>query len=160
MRLVTITIVMFISWVLLSGHFEAWLLISGAACAFAVALVGLRMGYADEEGHPLGLVLRGLIYWPWLLKEIVVSALDVTAIIINPKLPISPVMIKIKASQKTAVGFTSYANSITLTPGTISALVSSRDHEIVVHAISRDSAMGLADGKMDRRVSWFEGRAS
>lgn len=157
MRLITLTLTMFVFWLFLSGHSSAWLVISGAVCAFAVALFGYRMGYLDDEGHPIRQLPRGLVYWPWLVKEIILSALSVTRLILHPKLPISPVLVRVKASQNTPVGLSTYANSITLTPGTISARISARDHEILVHGITRASAMGLADGKMDGNVSWFEG---
>lgn len=160
MRLASIALAMFVYWLLLSGHTEPWLLASGAVVAVAVALFGLRMGYADEEGHPVGLIPRGLVYWPWLVKEIVISALHVARLVLDPKLPISPTLIRVKATQKTSTGLVSYANSITLTPGTISVELHARDKEILVHAISAAAAEGLASGEMDRRVTWFEqGRA-
>ncbi len=156
MRLASIALAMFVYWLLLSGHTEPWLVASGAVVALAVALFGLRMGYADEEGHPVGLIPRGLVYWPWLVKEIVMSALNVSRLILDPKLPISPTLIRTKATQKTSTGLVTYSNSITLTPGTISVELHARDKEILVHAISRDAAEGLASGEMDRRVTWFE----
>jgi multicomponent Na+:H+ antiporter subunit E len=160
MRLASIALAMFVYWLLLSGHTEPWLLASGAVVAVAVALFGLRMGYADEEGHPVGLIPRGLVYWPWLVKEIVISALHVARLVLDPKLPITPTLIRVKATQKTSTGLVSYANSITLTPGTISVELHARDKEILVHAISAAAAEGLASGEMDRRVTWFEqGRA-
>ena len=69
--------------------------------------------------------------------------------------PISPTMIRIKATQKTDLGLVTFANSITLTPGTISIEVE-QDGQILVHAISRDGADGLTDGDMDRRVTAME----
>lgn len=160
MRLASIALAMFVYWLLLSGHTEPWLVVSGAVVAVAVALFGLRMGYADEEGHPVGLIPRGLVYWPWLVKEIVISAIHVARLVLDPKLPISPTLIRVKATQKTSTGLVSYANSITLTPGTISVELHARDKEILVHAISAAAAEGLAGGEMDRRVTWFEqGRA-
>lgn len=156
MRFLTTALAMFIYWLLLSGYSKPWLIGSGIACAIIVAAFGSLMKYTDEEGHPIHLIPRGLVYWPWLVKEIVISALDVSRLIINPKLPISPTMVRVKSSQHTAVGITTYANSITLTPGTISVEVSSRDREILVHAIARDGALGLMDGDMDARVSRFE----
>ena len=63
-----------------------------------------------------------------------------------------------RASQKTAVGLVTYANSITLTPGTVSVEV--EGDEITVHAITRDGAMDLAEGSMDRVVSRFEGEGA
>lgn len=157
MRAAIIAISMFIFWLLLSGHYSPWLVASGAVVSVGVALAAWHMGYADEEAHPAGLIARGLVYWPWLVVEMIKSALTVARIVLDPRLPISPVLVRVKASQRTAVGLTTYANSITLTPGTISVEVSSRDREILVHGITRETAAGLADGEMDRRVSWFEG---
>jgi multicomponent Na+:H+ antiporter subunit E len=65
------------------------------------------------------------------------------------------VLLRVRATQKTDVGRTTFANSITLTPGTISVDVG--DDEILVHALTQDGASGLANGEMDRRVTRFEG---
>lgn len=146
---------LFAFWVLLSGYFTPFLLSAGAACAVAVMAFGQRMAVIDREGHPVHLTGRGLIYWPWLAKEIVKSAWDVSRIIVHPALPISPTLIRVKPSQRTPEGVVTYANSITLTPGTISVEVS--PGEILVHALTREGAEGLAGGDMDARVTRFEG---
>lgn len=150
-------LVLFGFWVLLSGFFTPFLLISGAVSAIAVVALGARMGAIDREGHPTHLLGRAVTFWPWLLWEIAKSAWDVTRVIADPRLPISPTLIRVKTSQRTAVGQVTYANSITLTPGTI-AVELARD-EILVHALTRAGAEGLAAGDMDRRVTRFEGAA-
>lgn len=156
MRLVSSFLVLFAFWLLLSGHYTGFLLGAGAVCALGVVLFARRMDVVDQEGHPVQLVPRALLlYWPWLIKEIFKSALQVAAIILHPRLPISPVLLRVRATQKTDVGRTTFANSITLTPGTISVEVG--DDEILVHALTQDGASGLADGEMDRRVTRFEG---
>ena len=96
-----------------------------------------------------------IFYYPWLIREIAKSAWAVTKIIINPKLPISPTMTVVRASQRTAAGVATYANSITLTPGTITVGVNGND--LTVHALVREGAIDLEGGEMDRRVSRFEG---
>jgi len=155
LRLVSTFLTLFGFWLLLSGHYTGFLMMAGVLSALGVVLFARRMGIADQEGHPVDLVLRALFsYWPWLLKEIVKSALQVSAIILNPRLPISPTMLHVRATQKTDVGRTTFANSITLTPGTISVEIG--DDQILVHALTRSAASGLADGEMDRRVSHFE----
>lgn len=146
---------LFAFWLLLSGHFTPFLLSAGLGCALAVMAFGRRMAVIDREGHPVHLSWRALTYWPWLVTEIVKSAWDVSRIIVDPALPISPTLIRVKASQKSPEGVVTYANSITLTPGTISVEVS--PSEILVHALTRDGAEGLAGGAMDRRVTRFEG---
>ena len=99
--------------------------------------------------------LGALTYWPWLLWEIAKAGWDVTKIILHPDLPISPELIRVPASQRTDLGRVIYANSITLTPGTIS--VETDEETILVHALTRAGAEGLESGDMDRRCTAFEG---
>jgi multicomponent Na+:H+ antiporter subunit E len=80
----------------------------------------------------------------------------VTRIILAPRLPISPTLARFKPSQKSAVGLVTHANSITLTPGTIT-IEAGRD-EFLVHALTRAGAAALAGSEMDRRVTVLEGR--
>jgi len=152
---VSMLVVLFLFWLLLSGNFGAFLLSAGAGCAAAVVLIARRMDVADHEGHPIHLGLRALLsYWPWLVKEIVKSGWDVSRRILDPRLPVSPTLASFKPSQKTDVGLVIHANSITLTPGTLSVQVA-RDG-ILVHALTRKGAAALAGSDMDRRVSRLE----
>ena len=73
-------------------------------------------------------------------------------------MPISPQLLRVKTTQKTGVGVATYANSITLTPGTITVEVNRRDSELLVHALTKAGADGLAAGEMDRRVTVMEGK--
>jgi multicomponent Na+:H+ antiporter subunit E len=127
----------------------------GAVCSLGVAALASRMELLDKEGHPIYLLGRALWYWPWLIWEIIKAGVDVSKIILSPKMPISPTLINVRSSQKSAVGIVTYANSITLTPGTVS--VELEGDEITVHAITRAGADDLAEGHMDRVVSRFEG---
>lgn len=155
MRLVSSISILFAFWLLLSGYFTGFLLTAGIACAFAVILFARRIDVVDHEGHPVHLAPRALVsYWPWLIVEIVKSAWDVSKLIVHPRLPITPTLIRVKSTQKTDLGRTVFANSITLTPGTLSIDV--REGEILVHALTRACAEGLASGDMDRRVTVFE----
>jgi multicomponent Na+:H+ antiporter subunit E len=113
------------------------------------------MDTVDHEGHPMHLVGRAVVYWPWLLWAIIKANIDVALRILSPRLPISPTMVEVQTSQKSALGQVIYANSITLTPGTVS--VDLTDGMIIVHALSRESAEALMDGEMDRRVTVMEG---
>lgn len=144
-------------WLLLSGYFTAFLMGAGFACALAVVWFAHRMDVIDREGHPIHLGWRSLAYWPWLLAEVASSAWQVARIIVRPSLPISPTLVRISPSQKTDLGLVVHANSITLTPGTISVEV--RGDEILVHALTREGAEGVSNGAMDRRVTAFEGQA-
>ena len=148
---------LFAFWLLLSGYFEAFLVAAGAGSSVAVALFAHRMKVLDREGHPIHLSLRALTYWPWLGMEIIKSAWNVSRIILDPKLPISPTLVRFKPSQRTIVGLVTHANSITLTPGTIS--VEAEEDEFLVHGLTKASAEGCIDSDMDRRVTRFEGHA-
>ncbi|MEM9511510.1 MAG: Na+/H+ antiporter subunit E [Cyanobacteria bacterium P01_E01_bin.48] len=148
-------LVLMVFWLVLSGQDKTFLVSIGVVSVLCVVALSRRMGIADEEGHPIHLSFRAVTYWPWLGIEIAKSAWDVTKIILNPKLPISPTFVRVRASQRTPVGIATYANSITLTPGTVTARVSG--NEFLVHAITRKGAEDLAEGTMDRRVKQFEG---
>ena len=64
-------------------------------------------------------------------------------------------MTVVRASQRTTAGVATYANSITLTPGTITVRL--RGNDLTVHALTSDGALDLEGGAMDRRVNRFEG---
>jgi multicomponent Na+:H+ antiporter subunit E len=148
-------VVLYCFWLLLSGYFTLFLMAAGAASALAVLLFSLRLGVADDEGHAHHLGRRALgSYWPWLAWEIVKSAWDVTKRILHPSLPISPTLARFKPSQQTDLGLVIHANSITLTPGTISVEVARG--EFLVHALTAQGAAALADSEMDRRVTQIE----
>lgn len=152
----SVGLVLAIFWLVLSGHYNALTLSAGAASVVGTLLVAERMKILDSEGHPIGLLPRALfVYWPWLAWEILKSGWDVTKLILSPRLPISPTLVHVKASQRTPSGIATYANSITLTPGTITCRISGND--FVVHAITREGAEALVEGGMDRKVTRFEG---
>ena len=157
MRLVLIVVVLYGFWLALSGHYEPWFTVSGLVLSIVVLAFCRAKGIADAEGFPFGLVPRGLVYWAWLLVEVVKAGLNVTRIILDPRLPISPTLVKVQALEKTAVGLATYGNSITLTPGTLTIEATERGRALWVHAIERSSAEGFADDEMNRRVAWFEG---
>ena len=116
------------------------------------------MEVADHEGFPIHLGPKAVTYWPWLIWEIIKANIDVALIIIKPKLEISPVLFRSPASQKTEVGQVTYANSITLTPGTVSIAVDG--NLIEVHALTQVAADGLETGEMDQRVTALEGHVA
>jgi len=145
-----------IFWVLLSGFFTPFLLSAGVGCALAVVWFARRMDVVDHEGHPIQLGPKALLYWPWLLKEIVKSAWDVSKVILHPKLPISPTLVRFKPSQGTDVGLVIHAQSITLTPGTIT--IEAGPGEFLVHGLTRSGAEAVVGSEMDRRVTACEAR--
>jgi len=141
-------------WLALSGHYTVFLLLSGMGCVLLTLVFVHRINIIDRE-YPHHLLIGIFRYVPWLLFEILKSAWNIGKIILNPKLPISPTLVRIKTTQRTPLGQVIYANSITLTPGTISLELT--EGKILVHALTDDGAAGVLSGDMDRRVTRFEG---
>jgi multicomponent Na+:H+ antiporter subunit E len=144
-------------WIAWSGIFKPLLLGLGLFSVLAVVLLTRRMGSIDDETVPYRITLRALLYAPWLLKEIVLANLDVARRILGPGPAIHPRLIRVHASQTTDLTRTVYANSITLTPGTVTVEI--EGSELTVHALTPEAAEGLETGEMDRRVTRIEGRA-
>jgi multicomponent Na+:H+ antiporter subunit E len=157
MRIISLAVFLFAFWLVLSGHYTPVLTGAGLASAVLCAVAGRRMLVVDQEGHPLQLLKGVVTYYPWLLWEVVKSAWAVSLIILNPKLPISPTMTRVLASQRTSAGIATYGNSITLTPGTLTVGVDGA--EVTVHALTLDGALDVESGRMDRRIARFEGAA-
>jgi len=156
-------LVLIAAWLLWSGHFTIDAVLYGAhpmmiwyalGSCLAVMLITEMMKRASNETELHELGFRPFFYVPWLLWEIVKANIAVAKIVINPKLPISPRLIRVKASQKTELAQVIYANSITLTPGTVTMDI--RDGMVLVHALTRASAEGVLSGVMDRKVAALE----
>ncbi len=145
------------TWLLLSGIYDHSLLFwLGAASCLLCVLIAWRMDVVDHEGTPLELGWRIIAYWPWLFIEIVKANIDVIRRLLRANPDISPTLVRSQTMQRTDLGRVIYANSITLTPGTISIEASEKGSCIWVHAIERAGAEGFADDEMNRKVAWFE----
>jgi len=155
LRTLSLGFFMFVLWLLLSGHSEPLLIILGVASCVAVVYLSRRMDLIDHEGHPIHLSWRVLLYWPWLLWEIVKANVDVGRTILRREMPIALRVLNLKTTQRTELGRVIYANSITLTPGTVTIALEGED--VAVHALTTGGAEGLETGDMDRRVTAIEG---
>lgn len=145
---------LFAFWLLLSGQDGVFLLLSGAGSAAAVVWLARRMDVVDREGMPVDFLRAVLFYWPWLAWEILKSGWEVSKIILSPSLPISPTLVRFRPSQRSAVGLVTHANSITLTPGTITVEASAG--EFLVHGLTKDGAEAAVASEMDRRIGRLE----
>lgn len=152
---VSLAFTLFVLWLLLSGHFTDPLLLGLglASVVLAVAIVH-RMDTLDHEAHPVHLWQRLLLYWPWLLKEIVLANVNVGRALLGLGVPVRPTVFRVTASQASEVGRVIYANSITLTPGTVTIGV--EGDQLTVHALTPDAVEGLEGGEMDRWLTWVE----
>lgn len=147
---------LFALWLLLSGHFSEPLLLGlGVASVIAVVAIAHRMDVVDREGHPIHLSHRAIVYFPWLCWEIVKANIDVAKVVLSRRMPLGMAMIATKGSQRSELGLVIYANSITLTPGTVTVALD--DNILTVHALTAGAAAGVQAGDMDRRCTALEG---
>ncbi len=138
-------------WLLLSGYFTKALLLAFGVISVALSVwLARRAGVIDEEGVPGGLMPRIFGYWIWLSAEIGKSNIAVArqALAVEPKL--SPKLFTVPIAPKSQAGIATFANSITLTPGTVSVDLET-DH-ILVHALTEDLADEAAIADMGERV--------
>ena len=154
-RSIGLGIALFVLWLLLSGIYTPLLIILGIFSSALVAWIAHRMNVADHEGFPIHFTWKAITYWPWLLWEIVKANIDVSRIIIKKEPSISPILFRIPADQSTELGQVTYANSITLTPGTVSIAVG--EGMIDVHALTQEAADDLKTGRMNERACRLEG---
>jgi len=153
---VSLSVLLFGIWLLLSGYFVTLLLTFGVVSSLLVVAISMRMDVIDHEGHPIHLSWGAMFFWPWLVWQIVLSNIDVAKRVLFSKYPISPTILLVPARQKTDLGKVVYANSITLTPGTISLEL--ENDEILVHALTAEGAADLKKGVIHDRVLRMEGK--
>ncbi|WP_308910949.1 Na+/H+ antiporter subunit E [Pseudokordiimonas caeni] len=141
-------------WLLWSGIYTPLLLAFGLVSCLIVALLAWRMGLVDREAVPFHLHLKVIPYWGWLVKEMLVSSLAVTRLILTPGVKLMPEVVRLKTAKMEDVTRVTLANSITLTPGTVTLDVN--DDEILVHCLTADGAKDLLAGGMAARVVALE----
>lgn len=150
LRALPLAALLIIIWLLLSGHFTPLLLGLGAASIGLILWLSHRMDDSDDDPQPVQITAKMPAYWLWLVVEILKANLDVIKRVFAPISELKPVMADVVSSQKTGVGRVTYANSITLTPGTIAMQID--EEKIQIHAISQAGADDLEAGDMDQRV--------
>jgi multicomponent Na+:H+ antiporter subunit E len=153
-RTIALGAALFGFWLVLSGHFTPFLLLMGVASSALCVWIVARMEPIDETAVPLGLRPSLLLYWLWLGGEIVKSNIAVARMILARRISLSPRFILVPTSQQSDMGRVIFANSITLTPGTVT--VETGGKALLVHALAESFSTSLPD--MDRRVTAIEGR--
>ena len=146
-----LALVLVIFWLLLSGFLEPLLLSFGAVSVIIVLYVVKRMDDIDKERQKTGIGFKLISYLPWLFVEIAKSSIQVTKLIWGSSEKISPVLEKISAQDVSEKSRVLYANSITLTPGTLS--VDLVDGEVTVHALQKSSIEELKEGAMQKKIT-------
>ena len=157
MRYLYTFLIMFGFWILLSGKFDLFHLTLGVLSSGLVALLSTDiLMYDTRKNDRLVITFRFLCYIPWLLYQIVLSTLHVAFLALHPNIlnKIDPTIVTFKTKLKSNIAQVALANSITLTPGTITIRI--EDGVFYVHAISRKAAAGLPGEMEDRLAKVFE----
>lgn len=158
MRIIIASALFAATWLLWSGHYAPPLLFLGALSCMLVLLLARRIGFFADDAFSLHLGSRAqfFLFWFWLLVEIAKANLQVLRIILSRRLPIEPCVVALDVSHLSPVHQATFANAVTLTPGTLTMDVDRGRLE--VHCLTREIAEELCTGKMLRRVEAIGGR--
>ena len=136
-------------WLGFSGIYEPLIIALGViSIAITVFLTG-RLGIIDRETSPYHRIIAMIRYAPWLILEIIKANISVLKAILSPELKIHPTLVKVPTTCKSDLAKVIFANSITLTPGTVTLRVD--DDFMLVHGLMEDDAQPEAFEEMDRR---------
>ena len=146
------TIILFAFWMLLSGKFDAFHLSLGVICCALVSYMFHDLLFANVRFGDMRIVAtRFIADIPWLIQQILLANLHVASLVVRRRMPIDPRVVKFKTKLETDVSHVTLAQSITLTPGTITMDI--KDGVYYVHALSQKVAEELNAGEMEDRVA-------
>ncbi|MEL6857705.1 MAG: Na+/H+ antiporter subunit E [Pseudomonadota bacterium] len=140
-------------WTGLSGYYtlnKSLIASLGAVSVLLSGILAYRFDILDREGSPYARLPQILAYWAWLLVEIFKANWVVIKACLKATIDINPALVKVKTGCESDLARTVFANSITLTPGTVSVEV--EGNKILVHALYEDAAGPGAFADMDRRA--------
>lgn len=150
-------VILFVFWAILSTFFDIVHLSLGVICSLLVTYSSydLLTRPSGSVKHVLD-ILRNSFRFPmyafWLIGQIIQSNIDVVRIVLDPKLPISPQIIKFKSDLPHDVALTTLANSITLTPGTLTVDID-ENKTYYIHCLTKKHGDQLLKGDMQARVA-------
>ena len=153
-RYIFTVIVLFILWMLLTNTFKGAEVLVGGICSFLIAL--FTYAAFSKTGlvnlHPKKIFWL-IVYIPYFLWEMAKANIDVAYRVINPRLPIKPGIVMVKTKMKSDAGKIMVANSITLTPGTLTLDIIDDKmfiHWIWVQSADVEEASKLIPGKFEK----------
>lgn len=150
-----LTLLLVAAWLLWSGMFKPLLVGLGVFSCVLTVFVIRRMGYFDRQAYAFGYDLRLAGFWLWLLREIALSSLKVTRVVLSRRLKLNPEVVELDVSGLDQVDQALLGNSITLTPGTLT--LEAHNGKLIVHALTAEGAQSLREGEMKRRVVALHG---
>ena len=155
-RSLLLFVILMTVWLLMSGHYTPLVTGLGVISTAFATWMSHRLGGSDKEGLPLHMFRKLPAYYIWLIKEIIMSNITTAKTILGKS--DAPELFYVPFTQKTEAGVATYANSITLTPGTVTVDID--ENGFLVHALSSDFGDDVRSGDMDRRVTQLEGEGS
>jgi multicomponent Na+:H+ antiporter subunit E len=145
-------ITMLLFWVLLSGMFDTFHFSLGVVSCLLVTLFSHELLFYGDKKRSWILGAFGLVlYFPWLFWQIIVANLEVAYVVLHPRMleMIDPCLVRFNTRLKRPLARVAFAQSITLTPGTITVNID--QDQFTVYALTRSAAESLP-GEMERRV--------
>ena len=160
-RWLAYTVLLIGLWAGLSGRLDGLFLTSGIISAAVVLFVteaifrpGDLVGFERPPSRfswLAGTIFRLVVYFPLLLLDIAAANVRVVQLVLNPRMPINPSLVEFESPLRTEASNAVLANSITLTPGTVTIDMSA--HRFIVHCISDATRQGIRDGVLLKRVA-------
>ncbi|HUV75140.1 MAG TPA: Na+/H+ antiporter subunit E [Dehalococcoidales bacterium] len=153
-------IILFAFWLILSGHYQLKYILIGAVAAGLVTFLtndlfysALRRGVRVETKVQVALLQlwRFIVYLPWLFSRIIMANVQVAYLVLHPKMPIDPVLFLFRTRMRKGISQVTLANSITLTPGTIT--VSLEDGKYIIHTLKPTLASELVEAVMQNKIA-------
>ncbi|MEM7052961.1 MAG: Na+/H+ antiporter subunit E [Pseudomonadota bacterium] len=153
--LLSLALILALLWLGISGVYKPLLFMLGAGSVLFVVWLSKRMDVVGVEHNPIIYSWRLPVYWAWLTWQIIIANVQVAAAALKPGNSVRPQIVEVPVHCQSAVGNVTYANSVTLTPGTVTLLL--ERNMLQAHALLDASAESLKSGEMERWVEWLEG---
>lgn len=136
-------------WLSMSGHGEPLILALGGVSVLLCCILAYRLDIIDREGSPYVRLPGFIAYFPWLMNEIIKANITVIRACLKADLDIAPALVKVKTVCKSDLAKVTFANSITLTPGTVTVEI--EGDKLLVHGLYEQDSQPEAFVEMDRR---------
>ena len=147
--LVGLIVTLAVFWLSNSGHYTPLLLGLGAVSVALSVLLASRLGGIDRESAPYVRIIGFITYLPWLVWEIIKANYSVIKACLAADLDICPALVRVRTTCESDLAKVTFANSITLTPGTVTVAV--EGDKLLVHALYESAAGPGAFDEMDYR---------
>lgn len=145
--------VMLAFWVIMSGMFDAFHLTLGVVSALIVAHFSHKLLFYGESDRWLRGIVGVFLYLPWLAWEVLLANLQVAYVVLHPRMKdmLDPELVRFRTTLKRPISRVTLAQSITLTPGTVTVNID--DDEFLVYALTQSAARSLPGSSMERRIA-------